>query len=105
MIPLKPFYIPKFGSPFRKIWGFFYAQNYRIILDFNLSYFEANIMKYVVRWKRKNGLEDLYKAREYLNRLIMEEEGKTTITPETNLNNTRKLAIQIFKKLCLKLKH
>jgi hypothetical protein len=54
-----------------------------VILDFNLGYFEANIMKYVVRWKRKNGLEDLYKAQQYLNKLIVEEEGKTILTPTT----------------------
>ncbi len=51
-----------------------------IILDFNLGYFEANIVKYIVRWKKKNGLEDLYKAKEYLQKLITEEEGKTLLT-------------------------
>ena len=30
----------------------------------------ANVLKYICRWKNKNGLEDLYKARWYLNRLI-----------------------------------
>lgn len=30
----------------------------------------ANIIKYVWRWKRKNGIEDLKKARWYLNKLI-----------------------------------
>lgn len=30
----------------------------------------ANILKYVWRWKTKNGVEDLNKARWYLNRLI-----------------------------------
>lgn len=30
----------------------------------------GNILKYVCRWKHKNGLEDLKKARWYLNRLI-----------------------------------
>jgi hypothetical protein len=37
----------------------------------------ANVVKYVWRWKRKNGLEDLRKARWYLDRLIasVESEG------------------------------
>ncbi|MNJ52613.1 hypothetical protein D3C77_479580 [compost metagenome] len=35
----------------------------------------ANIIKYVWRWKRKNGLEDLKKAHWYLNKLIQEIEG------------------------------
>ena len=55
-------------------------QLWDVILDFNLTYFEANIVKYVVRWRKKNGLEDLYKAREYLNNLIAEEEKKPIIT-------------------------
>lgn len=30
----------------------------------------ANVMKYIWRWKRKNGVEDLKKAKWYLERLI-----------------------------------
>ena len=30
----------------------------------------ANVLKYVWRWKKKNGLQDLEKAQWYLNRLI-----------------------------------
>ena len=30
----------------------------------------GNIIKYISRWKKKNGLEDLRKAKWYLNRLI-----------------------------------
>lgn len=30
----------------------------------------ANIIKYVCRWKKKNGLEDLKKAQWYLDKLI-----------------------------------
>ena len=30
----------------------------------------ANVMKYICRWKKKNGLEDLRKAQWYLNHLI-----------------------------------
>ena len=30
----------------------------------------GQVMKYMWRWKRKNGLEDLQKAQFYLNRLI-----------------------------------
>lgn len=31
----------------------------------------ANALKYIWRWKKKNGIEDLKKAQWYLNRLIM----------------------------------
>ena len=30
----------------------------------------GNILKYICRWKRKNGIQDLEKARWYLNHLI-----------------------------------
>lgn len=30
----------------------------------------ANVIKYICRWKKKNGLEDLRKAQWYLNHLI-----------------------------------
>lgn len=38
------------------------------------------IIKYVCRWKRKNGLEDLKKAQWYLNKLIayLEQEQEST---------------------------
>ena len=47
----------------------------------NLSGYEAthtgNVIKYICRWKEKNGLEDLKKAQWYLNRLIKNiEENK-----------------------------
>lgn len=45
-------------------------------LDNNVSAIEFNVMKYVLRWKDKNGLEDLKKCREYLDRLIKNEEEK-----------------------------
>ncbi|MGG1601252.1 DUF3310 domain-containing protein [Paenibacillus naphthalenovorans] len=35
----------------------------------------GNVIKYLWRWKRKNGVEDLRKARWYLERLIGEAEG------------------------------
>ncbi len=40
------------------------------IQEFKLDYFQGNIVKYVVRHKQKNGLEDLEKAKWYLERLI-----------------------------------
>ena len=40
------------------------------ILANDLQFCEGNVIKYVVRHKHKNGLQDLEKAREYLNRLI-----------------------------------
>ena len=39
----------------------------------NMDYLEGNIIKYISRYKYKNGLEDLEKARFYLNMLIERE--------------------------------
>jgi len=38
--------------------------------EYDLNYFEGNVIKYVVRHKANNGLEDLQKAKWYLERLI-----------------------------------
>jgi hypothetical protein len=45
----------------------------RFCMDNHLSFAEGNVCKYVVRYKQKNGLEDLQKARMYLDRLISNE--------------------------------
>lgn len=37
------------------------------------AYYTGNILKYMCRWKKKNGLEDLKKARQYLDWLIAAE--------------------------------
>ena len=37
------------------------------------NYLEGNILKYMHRWRYKNGVEDLRKARWYLDKLIFEE--------------------------------
>lgn len=42
-----------------------------LIEDMSLGFHEGNIIKYVARWKDKNGVEDLKKARWYLDRLIV----------------------------------
>lgn len=39
----------------------------------NIGYLAGNVIKYVSRYKDKNGLEDLKKAQHYLQKLIEEE--------------------------------
>lgn len=46
------------------------------IMENGLDYPTGNIIKYVVRWRDKGGLRDLYKARSYLDRMIAKAEGK-----------------------------
>ena len=47
------------------------------IVDNDLPFAEGNIVKYVVRWKQKNGVEDLKKARVYLDKLIELDEQQS----------------------------
>lgn len=52
-------------------------QPWEIIVANNLDFFQGNIIKYVMRYKSKNGLEDLKKARHYLDHEIERlENGK-----------------------------
>lgn len=43
------------------------------ILANNLGWCEANIVKYISRWHRKGGVDDLKKAQSYLGMLIERE--------------------------------
>lgn len=54
-----------------------------LLVDKNVPFAEGNIMKYVFRWKEKDGLKDLYKARIYLNAIIAHEELKQQSTSLT----------------------
>lgn len=40
------------------------------------DFLHGNVIKYILRWKWKNGVEDLKKARTYLGWLIEQEEAK-----------------------------
>ena len=41
-----------------------------------LGYFEGNVIKYVSRWRNKNGVADLEKAKHYIELLIELERRK-----------------------------
>ena len=43
------------------------------IIDESMSFLEGNVVKYLVRYKEKYGIEDLRKARWYLEKLIQEQ--------------------------------
>ena len=50
------------------------------VIDFcqanNLDFMQGNVIKYVTRYKEKNGKEDLLKAIEYIKRIIREMEDE-----------------------------
>jgi hypothetical protein len=46
-------------------------QPFDVIDAFKLDFYEASAVKYLLRWRRKNGIEDLLKARHYVDELIV----------------------------------
>ena len=42
------------------------------IIDQSMSFLEGNVVKYITRYKEKSGIEDLRKARWYIDKLIDE---------------------------------
>ena len=51
-------------------------QPVEFIVENDIGYMEGNVIKYVVRHKRKNGIADLEKAMHYLQMLIEFERNK-----------------------------
>lgn len=54
----------------------FKIQPIEFIEENGIGFFEGNVIKYVCRYDAKNGLEDLKKARSYLDRMIRRRELK-----------------------------
>ena len=61
-------------------YGLSALQHWDVVRIFGLSYLEGQITKYIFRWRKKNGLEDLKKAQHYLEKLI-EENSPVIPTP------------------------
>lgn len=51
-------------------------QHWDMVAMFDLDYFQGQITKYVIRWKDKNGLQDLEKAQHFLEKYIELEKKK-----------------------------
>ena len=55
----------------------------------NLGFHEGNAIKYIVRHKEKNGVEDLKKALWYIERLIQIQEGGNKVKPLHNFKTIK----------------
>lgn len=51
-------------------------QTWDYIIAHDLGYLEGNVIKYVTRYKKKNGVQDLEKALHYLQKLIEVENDR-----------------------------
>jgi hypothetical protein len=47
-----------------------FIQHWDYVVANELDYFQAQITKYVTRWKKKNGMTDLQKAQHFLEKYI-----------------------------------
>ena len=51
-------------------------QPFDVIDAFDLNYYEGSALKYLLRWRKKNGVEDLEKAKHYIEIIIEKESNK-----------------------------
>ena len=51
-----------------------------LLIEREVPFADGNVMKYVFRWRDKEGIKDLYKARDYLNAIIAHAELQQTTT-------------------------
>lgn len=68
------------GANDRQVGGSHYArsglQHWDVVVHFELDYFAGQITRYLFRWKKKGGIEDLRKAQHYLEKYIELEEAR-----------------------------
>lgn len=66
-------------------------QHWDYVVANDLDYFQAQVTKYVTRWKNKNGIQDLLKAQHFLEKYIEiaktstedgSSPGKTYVDPD-----------------------
>ena len=75
------------GSHYRSAGGY---QHWDIVVDHKLNYFEAQILRYTMRCRRKGRmLEDLEKAKHFIEKYIeLTKDGKFGLEPEYNQIHT-----------------
>ena len=66
---------------YKKQVGGSHYKNYKIqpvefIIKNNIGFVEGNIIKYILRFKEKGGVQDLLKAKHYIELLIDSSKGK-----------------------------
>lgn len=59
-------------------------QTWDYILAHDLGFLEGNVIKYVTRYKKKDGLQDLLKAKHYLDKLIEVENERLCRASDTD---------------------
>lgn len=65
-------------------------QPVEFILANNIPFCEGNVIKYICRWKLKNGRQDLEKAKHYIQMLIdaLDEDSKAAFNTPIDKNDS-----------------
>jgi hypothetical protein len=61
------------------------VQHWDVMEEADISYLEATASKYIVRWRKKGGPQDLQKAATYLERALVEERDARRLVPAERL--------------------
>lgn len=63
-------------------------EHWDFVLMHDIPYMEAQVIKYMMRWRKKNGVEDLRKAEHFIRKLIEVELQKPyeDVAPDTYMN-------------------
>lgn len=63
-------------------------QHWSWVTDIGMTYLPATATKYLTRWRKKNGLQDLMKAQTYLDKLIVDWKTvfQFTVEPPENID-------------------
>ena len=67
---------------------------FNVLLKHRVGFAEGNVIKYVFRWKEKDGIADLLKAKDYLDRLITcEQERLISTTYDSKTIQTPRISV------------
>ena len=61
-------------------------QHWDYVLANDIPYLEAQVIKYLTRWRKKNGFQDILKAKHFLDKLIEVEGMKPKPDPTNDLS-------------------
>jgi hypothetical protein len=83
VLPSKANDVQHGGNHYKQFKGF---EPWDVITAWDLGYLEGTALKYIARWKHKNGVEDLKKAVHFLQKKIEVEEAKNLPRPGAWVN-------------------
>lgn len=63
------------------------VQHWDVMEGADIAYLEATASKYIVRWRKKGGPQDLQKAATYLERALVEERPARRLVPVEDLRS------------------